>query len=118
MRWMRVPSQRLCCAHWASAGVALDTVSSTVLVLGLALPGSGPIVTTLKANAAAGLPARLTLGQIRHYLETEGAAVSGTPPTVFICENPSVIEAAADQLGRSEERRVGKECRSRWSPYH
>ena len=26
-----------------------------------------------------------------------------------------VIEAA---LVRSEERRVGKECRSRWSPYH
>ena len=23
----------------------------------------------------------------------------------------------ADQLDRSEERRVGKECRSRWSPY-
>jgi len=23
-----------------------------------------------------------------------------------------------DGLGRSEERRVGKECRSRWSPYH
>src|SRR5258708_8292608 len=23
-----------------------------------------------------------------------------------------------DQLLRSEERRVGKECRSRWSPYH
>src|SRR3712207_9343509 len=23
-----------------------------------------------------------------------------------------------DQSGRSEERRVGKECRSRWSPYH
>ena len=23
-----------------------------------------------------------------------------------------------DELGRSEERRVGKECRSRWSPYH
>src|SRR2546421_2870538 len=25
---------------------------------------------------------------------------------------------AAIQAGRSEERRVGKECRSRWSPYH
>ena len=24
----------------------------------------------------------------------------------------------ADRYGRSEERRVGKECRSRWSPYH
>ena len=23
-----------------------------------------------------------------------------------------------DGTGRSEERRVGKECRSRWSPYH
>src|SRR5256885_14195927 len=23
-----------------------------------------------------------------------------------------------DQIHRSEERRVGKECRSRWSPYH
>src|SRR3712207_9492416 len=24
----------------------------------------------------------------------------------------------AEQYARSEERRVGKECRSRWSPYH
>ena len=24
----------------------------------------------------------------------------------------------APAAGRSEERRVGKECRSRWSPYH
>src|SRR3989442_3149461 len=24
----------------------------------------------------------------------------------------------ADFIDRSEERRVGKECRSRWSPYH
>ena len=27
-------------------------------------------------------------------------------------------EANADEECRSEERRVGKECRSRWSPYH
>ena len=29
---------------------------------------------------------------------------------------PLVSEPSLD--GRSEERRVGKECRSRWSPYH
>ena len=29
-----------------------------------------------------------------------------------------MISAAIDWLTRSEERRVGKECRSRWSPYH
>src|SRR3712207_7668170 len=27
-------------------------------------------------------------------------------------------ENAAGGMQRSEERRVGKECRSRWSPYH
>src|SRR3712207_3023322 len=27
-------------------------------------------------------------------------------------------EVIKEQTGRSEERRVGKECRSRWSPYH
>ena len=35
---------------------------------------------------------------------------------------PAVIDAlhkSVDEMGhRSEERRVGKECRSRWSPYH
>ena len=29
-----------------------------------------------------------------------------------------VIPAQFFVTGRSEERRVGKECRSRWSPYH
>ena len=28
------------------------------------------------------------------------------------------IVARCDGADRSEERRVGKECRSRWSPYH
>jgi PTS system mannose-specific IIA component len=28
------------------------------------------------------------------------------------------ILAACARADRSEERRVGKECRSRWSPYH
>src|SRR5258708_17962043 len=28
------------------------------------------------------------------------------------------IDPAVHRLARSEERRVGKECRSRWSPYH
>ena len=28
------------------------------------------------------------------------------------------VQLVTDSQGRSEERRVGKECRSRWSPYH
>ena len=29
-----------------------------------------------------------------------------------------VYEIVDNSIDRSEERRVGKECRSRWSPYH
>ena len=37
-----------------------------------------------------------------------------------IVEDAAAAEAAAAEAAaaRSEERRVGKECRSRWSPYH
>jgi uncharacterized protein (TIGR02679 family) len=84
---------------WASAGVALDTVSSTVLVLGLTLSGNGPVASTLAVNAAAGLPARLTLAQIRHYLDGERIPAGNTPARVFVCENPTVAEAVADILG-------------------
>ena len=30
----------------------------------------------------------------------------------------AATQAEVDKAERSEERRVGKECRSRWSPYH
>ena len=29
-----------------------------------------------------------------------------------------LLKMENEQMQRSEERRVGKECRSRWSPYH
>src|SRR3712207_8706130 len=31
---------------------------------------------------------------------------------------PDTVSEDAQTVVRSEERRVGKECRSRWSPYH
>src|SRR2546429_1755444 len=51
------------------------------------------------------------------------APVSGTSPVAPV---GAELESAKAFLGRwdltlkarSEERRVGKECRSRWSPYH
>src|SRR3712207_8662410 len=54
--------------------------------------------------------------------------ILGMPTPVELCESRQaefqpvggkVAHAQAEDLGpRSEERRVGKECRSRWSPYH
>ena len=33
-------------------------------------------------------------------------------------DNPLQYSCLGNPMDRSEERRVGKECRSRWSPYH
>ena len=56
------------------------------------------------------------------------SATSAMPPHINngkmpYCSANGPIKArptgpAAACKGRSEERRVGKECRSRWSPYH
>ena len=60
-------------------------------------------------------------------LKKAGLSLSDALETVRIREPLDIIEIdvrrAYDFLGetnddRSEERRVGKECRSRWSPYH
>ena len=40
------------------------------------------------------------------------------PPAAVVEPGPTAPDAAEPAPERSEERRVGKECRSRWSPYH
>ena len=46
------------------------------------------------------------------------AAVFGSLTVVKFFTNPIVYVFLLFLRSRSEERRVGKECRSRWSPYH
>ena len=53
------------------------------------------------------------------------AELLGEKRTVIFYEAPHKLRTTLDDLvnafgpeRRSEERRVGKECRSRWSPYH
>src|SRR3712207_9472272 len=43
---------------------------------------------------------------------------TGGPRVDFDPEDPAARAILAGTSLRSEERRVGKECRSRWSPYH
>src|SRR5258708_18956322 len=61
----------------------------------------GCIVLDVRLPGASGLEFQRTLVQ------------SGIPlPVIFISGHGDI------SMSRSEERRVGKECRSRWSPYH
>jgi len=57
----------------------------------------------------------LAAGKInRNIITNEVAAIS-----VGVVENTPLLDLKYDEDSRrSEERRVGKECRSRWSPYH
>src|SRR5471030_3236194 len=65
---------------------------------------------------AADLVGRMTLA------EKAGVMMHGSAPTANspIGAGKSYDQEAAKVMidDRSEERRVGKECRSRWSPYH
>src|SRR5258708_37635264 len=57
-------------------------------------------------------------GQIRSMPYTSG--LEAPVPSNF-CHKINLCRADSGdgrRLTRSEERRVGKECRSRWSPYH
>ena len=49
---------------------------------------------------------------------TNGADCSGFVMSVYQAFGISLPHSSSALRSRSEERRVGKECRSRWSPYH
>ena len=57
----------------------------------------------------------------QHLVEV-GKGYSCTSVNTTVFRNNSLITHGDEQYisyyDRSEERRVGKECRSRWSPYH
>jgi uncharacterized protein (TIGR02679 family) len=80
-------------AVWAYVGVHLDELSSLVLCLGLRGDARTPLGRVLALQREAGQPAMLTLRQLRFH----GVAFPAEP--VWVCENPVVIAAAADELG-------------------
>ena len=77
----------------------------------------------------------LLLRQMPHSLEGEQAVLGSmlidegcvkdvmdklVPSDFYLRQNREIFETIYTMFtyARSEERRVGKECRSRWSPYH
>lgn len=83
-------------ALWAAAGVLLDELAAPALAWNLPAVGDGLVDRTLRAHTAAGEPVRLTLrALLRHPPDLAGLAGC----TIFVCENPTVVAAAADTLG-------------------
>ncbi len=79
---------------WSQMGVACDTLSSDVLTLGLWPEGEGRLARHLRESSADGEPRRITL---RELASQPVRLALGS--VVFACENPSIVQAAADRLG-------------------
>jgi uncharacterized protein (TIGR02679 family) len=79
---------------WASAGVLCDELSAPVLTLGLRGDGPGVTDRALRLHAETGEPYRLTTRQLLREPPTLASAA-----TVYVCENPTVVAAAANRLG-------------------
>jgi uncharacterized protein (TIGR02679 family) len=95
------PADDLCDAErrrelWAAAGVLSDELSGPVLVLNLRAQPGNSTGHLLNAAAAAGEPFHLTLRQL---MRTPPAFEDGQGRTIFVCENPTVLAAAANTLG-------------------
>ena len=58
--------------------------------------------------------------KIALYLVNGALGAGKTTLVDFLVQQPEFTGARVieNEFARSEERRVGKECRSRWSPYH
>lgn len=76
---------------WGSGGVVCDGVSAQVLVLNLPLTGTGPAAAL---TAVPGEPVWLTLRSLLPPF-----SVPADVTEVFVCENPAIVEAAADRYG-------------------
>ena len=84
-------------ATWSSVNIVQDELSSTVLVLNLSFEPNGLIGKIVSESSKAGEPLRLTFRQLRLHEPT----FANSPATIYVCENPSVLAAAAERHGRN-----------------
>ena len=92
---------------WAAAGIGFTLGNTALIITGALVGSSGAILSYIMCRAMNRSFISVILGGFGGGSAAAGAAEEETRP---------VKRGAAED--RSEERRVGKECRSRWSPYH
>src|SRR5256885_13001986 len=98
-------------------------MSYLLVALGIMLVLDGLIVSFFFFQAEDGIRDYKVTGvqtcALPIYAPTNGSGIASYQFGQSLFAGYSKITSfASTNGGRSEERRVGKECRSRWSPYH
>src|SRR3712207_9563782 len=97
--------------HWASEKATVERVL-----------GRRPGVLEVEANPVGQTATvtydatRTSVADLTAWIRDCGYHCAGKSVPQHVCD--PAAEPSPGPTGRSEERRVGKECRSRWSPYH
>src|SRR2546425_9122502 len=109
---------------WMRVSEFLTFMARLKGVPGRAVPTA---VSSVIERLALGSVVRLPIGKLSRGFRQRAAMAQAllNDPDVLVLDEPTngldprqIIEMRELIRGRSEERRVGKECRSRWSPYH
>ena len=92
-------------------GTGRLVATAVVAFLVLVTPIPAALAATTAALSSQPAPALFVSG-------TQIVGAAGAPIQLDGVNRSGTEYACVQGWGRSEERRVGKECRSRWSPYH
>src|SRR3712207_1222693 len=76
------------------------------------------LLQNVKKGIADVVTAKKRLQLQSQKLEQQVVKLDTQARTALAAGKEDLARAALERKQRSEERRVGKECRSRWSPYH
>src|SRR5258708_40076477 len=106
----------------------MEKRKKTALESGVLILIVAAILVAVNALSALGVYARKDVTQTEKFTLSKGSGNllrSMKQPLVMeayvtrgLPKLDAFVRDLRDLLQRSEERRVGKECRSRWSPYH
>src|ERR1043166_6628114 len=104
---------------WSSSNPAVASITPAGQLVGVAQGGPVTITATVEGKSGTGSISVANDNRIGYALADQ-ASLAGpyTPSASYEFNSSGGAIQVTRSATRSEERRVGKECRSRWSPYH
>src|SRR5256885_16207786 len=110
-------------ARWSiSRSIHVNPIAAASMGTAATIHQASPLACSRSATPIRAAPTVIGWGAYQGIIRGMARqAPTDTPHVsvvVLVYNEVDSVEPLHRELMRSEERRVGKECRSRWSPYH